>query len=396
MGECGWGVTLSLGASNRDGPNGATNRTIKDVAEWNQLVDGFDVAGTVMQLVEVKACWVFLAVGAVDGWFLAPNPIFDEIMNNTPATSRASRRNLVADLGIALQGTGIRLGVYLPANPPYEDPSGKVMEIFKWTPIAFEDGMVPTEVYNPWARFFGVGATGCPVGQICDASNITAQPGYGACVDGCVGRPYNNGSRQYHFQPPNYPVEDMRLVEFQGMWNRVIAEWSHSFGTKVSAWWFDGCYFPYAMYDFPDDDHPNFSDFAGAARAGNPDSSVAFNSWITPLGSTVLWSQTTHQDFTAGETNGGTNFSGWPAAYNQSRGMHGSQHHIYTYLGTSWSKPTPRFETAYVEALTAQYVTNRWAITWDVRPNDKGLIEPQFMEQLRALKHLSKLKMDEE
>lgn len=58
----GWGVTLSLGAHNRDGPNGATNRTIATVAEWNEVVNGFDVAGTVAQLVEVKASWVFLAV----------------------------------------------------------------------------------------------------------------------------------------------------------------------------------------------------------------------------------------------------------------------------------------------------------------------------------------------
>lgn len=333
-------------------------------------------------------------IGAIDGWYTAPNSVLVDIFNDTAITSKASRRNLVADLGAALQGTGIRLGVYLPANPPYEDAlHPQVMEIFKWTPLAFEDGTVPTEIYNPWSRFLGVGSSGCPVGQICDASNITAQPGYGACVAGCVGHPYNNGSRQYQFQPAShaYAVEDMRLAEFQGMWNRVIAEWSRSFGSAVDAWWFDGCYFPYAMYDYPDDDHPNFSDFAGAARTGNSDASVAFNSWITPLGPTVLWSQTTHQDFTAGETNGGADYSGWPVPYNQSRGMHGSQHHIYTYLGTTWSHPTPRFNASYIAALTAQYVSNQWAITWDVRPTDKGLIEPQFMEQLRALKHLSKL-----
>jgi hypothetical protein len=70
--------------------------------------------------------------------------------------------------------------------------------------------------------------------------------------------------------------------------------------------------------------------------------------------------------------------------------MHGAQHHLYTYLGTTWSQPTPRFETAYVHALTKQYVENHWAITWDARPNDKGLIEPVFMEQLLALKDLSR------
>ena len=215
-------------------------------------------------------------------------------------------------------------------------PSGQnVMTTFKWTPLAFEDGTVPTEPFNPWSRFFGVGATGCPVGQRCQPDSRPA-PGLGACVEGCVGHPYNHGSHWYQFQPPNYPVEDMRLAEFQRMWNSVITEWSGSFGAVLDAWWFDGCYFPYAMYDFPDDDHPNWSDFAAAARTGNPKASVAFNSWISPLGSTVLWSQTTHQDFTAGETNGGTNFSGWPVPYNQSRGQHGSQHHIYSYLGTTW------------------------------------------------------------
>ena len=62
----GWGVTLSLGAHNRDGPNGATNRTIATVAEWNEVVDGFDVGGTVAQLVDVKASWVFLAVRRIN------------------------------------------------------------------------------------------------------------------------------------------------------------------------------------------------------------------------------------------------------------------------------------------------------------------------------------------
>ena len=35
MGDCGWGVTTSLKANNRDGPGGATNRTIQTAEEWN-------------------------------------------------------------------------------------------------------------------------------------------------------------------------------------------------------------------------------------------------------------------------------------------------------------------------------------------------------------------------
>ena len=118
MGECGWGITISLSAVNRDGPNGLTNRTITTVEEWNDLVNAFDVAALVAQLVELRTCWVFLCVGSVDGWFVAPNPVLDGILSIPAAESHSSRRNLIADLGAALKGTGIRLGVYLPSNPP--------------------------------------------------------------------------------------------------------------------------------------------------------------------------------------------------------------------------------------------------------------------------------------
>ena len=39
-------------------------------------------------------------------------------MGIQPSASHSSTRNLILDLGNALHGTGIRLGVYLPANPP--------------------------------------------------------------------------------------------------------------------------------------------------------------------------------------------------------------------------------------------------------------------------------------
>jgi hypothetical protein len=44
-----------------------------------------------------------------------------------------------------------------------------------------------------------------------------------------------------------------------------------------------------------------------------------------------------------------------------------------------------------VEALTAQYVKNRWAITWDARPNDNGTIQLEFAEQLRGLSSVAGL-----
>lgn len=64
-----------------------------------------------------------------------------------------------------------------------------------------------------------------------------------------------------------------RNSEFQIKWQRVIREWSERWEKKVSGWWFDGCYWPNTMYR---KSGPNFATFAAAARAGNPESAVAF------------------------------------------------------------------------------------------------------------------------
>ncbi len=44
---------------------------------------------------------------------------------------------------------------------------------------------------------------------------------------------------------------------------------------------------------------PNFVSFAAAARAGNPDSIIAFNPGVVPR----ILSVTPHEDYTAGEIN---------------------------------------------------------------------------------------------
>jgi len=83
--------------------------------------------------------------------------------------------------------------------------------------------------------------------------------------------------------------------EFQTKWQQVIREWSERWGKKVAGWWFDGCYFPNSMYRSPDP--PNFSSFAAAARAGNPDTAIAFNPGVVYR----MLSLTPQEDFTAGE-----------------------------------------------------------------------------------------------
>src|SRR4051812_42619058 len=66
-----------------------------------------------------------------------------------------------------------------------------------------------------------------------------------------------------------------RNATFQQNWEAIIADWSMRWGSRVSGWWFDGCYWPNHMYRA--NGAPDFASFAAAARAGNPAAAVAFN-----------------------------------------------------------------------------------------------------------------------
>src|SRR5262249_48057907 len=77
------------------------------------------------------------------------------------------------------------------------------------------------------------------------------------------------GPRDARAFPTNAPTtRDHRNKARMLAWEKVIREWSLRWGTNVSGWWFDGCYTPNQLYNFPDP--PNFQSFAAAARAGNP------------------------------------------------------------------------------------------------------------------------------
>ncbi len=117
------------------------------------------------------------------------------------------------------------------------------------------------------------------------------------------------GIRLLVYLPAGAPDRDKTAVEklewragpyrnagFQEKWERVIAEWSARWGKRVSGWWFDGCYWPNAMYRSPRP--PNYASFAAAARKGNPDALVAFNRGVVH----PIHPESEHEDYTAGET----------------------------------------------------------------------------------------------
>ena len=156
----------------------------------------------------------------------------------------------------------------------------------------------------------------------------------------------------------------------------MIREWSERWGKKVSGWWFDGCYFPNSMYR---GDVPNFTSFAAAARAGNPETALAFNPGVVYR----LLSMTPEEDFTAGEIDK-------PDRITIRRGtdgrVDGTQIQMLSYLGETWGRGAPRFTTEEVVGFSKKLWDAGGAVTWDVPVGLTGNISPAFLDQLRALR----------
>jgi hypothetical protein len=279
---------------------------------WNAAVDSFDVEALAEQLASVKARYFVLTLGQNSGYYCSPNAAYDRIVGN--AASTCARRDLVADLADALVLRGIRLMVYLPAGAPDRDP--KAMQALEWAP-----GKYPI-----WSH-----PEGGPEGG------------------------------------------DPRFDAFQRKWEEIIGEWSTRWGANVSGWWFDGCYYPIAMYQH--DDPPNFASFAGAARAGNPDSIVAFNPGVFDPVITL----SSEEDYTAGEINDAEKVQ-CPG-----RWLNGAQFQMLSFLGPQWAGSPPRYSDEQVIAITRRILTDGGIVTWEVPISTTGVIPAEFVAQLNAL-----------
>jgi alpha-L-fucosidase len=283
------------------------------VANWNKAVAGFDVKGLAEQLASAGAGYFVLTLGQNSGFYCSPNAAYDRLTGITP--SKCAQRDLVADLSDALRARHIRLMVYLPSGASDRDKAAR--EALEW-----KAGQFPLWTYQD----------GKPKGT------------------------------------------DDRLVPFQKKWEAVIAEWSKRWGRKVSGWWFDGCYYPDAMYRHPQ--APNFASFAGAARAGNRDSLVAFNPGVL----NPIITLTPEEDYTAGEINEPDK------VVCAGRWVGPAQFQMLSYLGPSWCQKPPRFKAEQVVAFTRGITGKEGVVTWDVPPAGvNGLIPEDFLVQLKAV-----------
>lgn len=87
-------------------------------------VQAFDVAAVVKQLEEMGAGYFVLTLGQNSGYFNSPNAAYDRRVGSAPG-NRCATRDLPAELYAALQPKGIRLMLYLPCQPPNQDPDAQ-------------------------------------------------------------------------------------------------------------------------------------------------------------------------------------------------------------------------------------------------------------------------------
>ncbi|MEX2235716.1 MAG: hypothetical protein WD824_26395, partial [Cyclobacteriaceae bacterium] len=88
---------------------------------WNLAVNSFDVEKFAEQVHEAKAGFVLFTLGQNSGHYCAPNAVFDSVVGVSPG-EYCSTRDLPLDLIGALDKFKIPLLLYLPSNPPGNNP----------------------------------------------------------------------------------------------------------------------------------------------------------------------------------------------------------------------------------------------------------------------------------
>jgi alpha-L-fucosidase len=310
-----WGVLFHYLASPAGSVDGGT-----PAEEWNRQVDAFDVRGLVAQLRSVGADYFAVTLGQGSGHYLSPNETYERLTDLPD--SKLSRRDLVAELGDALDGEGMRLMVYV---------------------------------------------SGC-----CGWADLRARLKLG------MSSHHNDHRLGLRKGANDWAANRRGQVAFLKNWQEFHREWSVRWGKKVSAWWVDGCYQP--AIRFPQDEPPNLASMAAALRAGNPDALIAFNTGGTrrPFSGFSV-----DEDYTAGEVS--NTMPACRGAWVQ-EGEHRVRFHMLSYLGSTWGKgEEPRFEDARVVDLTRDILAKGGFVSWDVPPLASGLIAESFMPQLMAL-----------
>jgi hypothetical protein len=132
------------------------------LAEWNEAVNSFDVEKFAEQAHSANAGYVMFTLGQNSGYYCAPNAAFDKALGIKPG-DLCSDRDLPMDLIRALKKYDIPLILYLPCNPPVNNPlvSEKFIYSYKKDSATSQFNQpILEEMIREWSLRYGGDAKG--------------------------------------------------------------------------------------------------------------------------------------------------------------------------------------------------------------------------------------------
>ena len=174
-------------------------------------------------------------------------------------------------------------------------------------------------------------------------------------------------------------------------WMKIIAEIGDRYGDKLHGWWFDGgeryhnCHFDGSPADQGILTAP-FEKMTQAARAGNPERMVSYNSFFKPR-------LTDFQDYYGGEGARSFNPSDLKNGVFHSGRKTGLQAHgCFTFDGR-WGRfgnnnkviPEPKFSLEVLEKIVIGARKNKAPISMDLEMYEDGTVSPQSLSLLKEL-----------
>lgn len=206
----------------------------------------------------------------------------------------------------------------------------------------------------------------------------------------------------YHYGYECYHSQDTAWLDASGGYKadktqlyanlmKIVSELGSRYGDKLDGWWFDGgarylnCHFDGTSAADGILSAP-FKAFTTAARTGNPERLVAYNSWIKPR-------ITEYQDYYGGE--GKTGFA--PAeltngVFNRGR-QQGLQAHGCFPLERRWGHidldtpiTKPKYSLEQLSGFVARAQQNHYPLSINLEMYEDGSVSPQSYALLKALK----------
>lgn len=185
--------------------------------------------------------------------------------------------------------------------------------------------------------------------------------------------------RQTHF--------DEDKTAYFRQWGAIISSIGERYGTRLAGWWFDDAAFTY--YPF----NPDWEKMTAAARAGNPDRVVAYNSWILPrlnhfydvfAGENAFW-EPQYEDLSYLPIGGSGRYIGGP--------QKGLQAEITVLINGDWGHfkkdqpiDPPRLAVDQLIAKMNDALSRKAVPLLDVEVYQDGTTSPETLQELEAVR----------